>query len=238
MYGWRARIGLIVPANNTVIEPEFYRVAPSGVSIHTTRMMTEGSFTAEALIRMEKNAWRGVEELAAAGVDIIAYACLATSLAKGAEWSDKFIADIEKRTGLPATTASTATMDALRGRGVERVAVGTPYPENINDLLQPFLESHGFTVVSLRSLNIKGLLEVCRKPPEVAYRLGREVDVKEAEGVCLLGTDFRTMEVIEALEKDLDKPVITTNQALLWKTLILAGVRLTIGGYGTLLRQL
>ncbi len=236
MYGWRARIGLIMPANNTVMEPELYRIAPAGISLHFARLMVSGAFTTQTLVEMEKNAWRGVEELAAGGVDVLAYACLSTSLAKGIGWSETLIADIGKRTGHPATTAATATLDALKELGVKRVAVGTPYPHNINQLVKPFFESYGVAVVSSMNLNIEGLQEVCKQPPQVAYRLGRAVDTSEAEAICILATDFRTIEAIQPLEDDLGKPVVTTNQAVLWKTLRLAGVQPGLVGYGGLLK--
>lgn len=237
MYGWRARIGLVVPTNNTVIEPEFYKIAPPGISIHTTRIMTGSAFDAAGLIEMETNATRGVQELAAAGVDVIAYACLSTSLAKGLGWSEALIADIEKRTGLGATTAATATLEALKWMGIKKVALGTPYPNHIHQLVQPFLESHGFSIVSSRNLNIEGFLQVCQEAPEAAYRLGRAVDVPEAEGICILATDFRTMEIIDTLERDLGKPVVTTNQALFWKAIQLRRLGVSIAGHGALLHS-
>ena len=79
-YGWKARIGLIVPSTNTVNEPEFWRLAPPGVTIHTSRVLLLGQTTAESYIKMGQALDRAAEELATAEVDIIAYGCTSGSI--------------------------------------------------------------------------------------------------------------------------------------------------------------
>jgi arylmalonate decarboxylase len=74
-----------------------------------------------------------------------------------------------------------------------------------------------------------------RIPPNAIYGLARDADVGRAEGVCLLATDISTLDVVEMLERDLRKPVVTTNQAILWKVLELGGVRACIPHAGSLL---
>lgn len=236
MYGWRAKLGIIIPSNNTVLEPEFARMAPDGVSVHASRILTAGT-SPEAIVEMERNASRALRELNAGGVDVIAYACLATALVKGRGWAERFIEDACHEVKLPITTAVTATMDGLRVSGATRVAVASPYPDEIHRLLPPFFEQYGFQVVRSQNLDIKGALEVCRVPSSAAYRLAREVNSPEAQAICIVATDFQTVDIITALEQDLGKPVVTTNQALLWRSLELAGVGLAVTGYGRLLEQ-
>jgi len=233
MFGWRAKIGVVLPSNNTVLEPEWWSMAPSGVSIHSARILTSGT-TAEEIIEMERNALRAVSELKAGGVDSIAYACLATSLVKGVEWSRAFMDSVVKTSSLPTTTAASATVEALQALNVSRVALATPYPHEINDLLPRFLKVYGIEVVSIRNLNVSDVLAVCEIPAASAYKLAKEVDCPEAEAVVILATDFQTVSIIDPLEEDLGKPVVTTNQALLWRCLQLSGVRGPLG-YGVLL---
>ena len=177
-----------------------------------------------------------VDELAAGDMSVIAYACLATSLVKGPDWTTGFQKLIEDRTGRPALTAANATVEALHSRQVSKAALATPYPDHINRLVQPFFERAGIEIVSLQNTTVKDSLEVCRLPSSVAYRLAREADRDDADAVCILATDFRTIDVLDALERDLGKPVISTNQALLWRALGLAGVRGDVPGYGSLLK--
>ena len=84
MYGWRARLGLVIPANNTVIEPEFARMLPEGVTAFGAKIRSHG-LSAKGIERMVENSHRAVEELAVGDMSAFAYACLATSLVKGSE---------------------------------------------------------------------------------------------------------------------------------------------------------
>ncbi len=236
MYGWRAKLGVIIPSNNTILEPEFARMVPDGVSVHAARILTAGT-TPEAILEMERNASRALRELHAGAVDVIAYACLATALVKGPGWAERFIGEVVRDVELPATTAITATMDGLIALGATRVAVASPYPDEIHRLLPPFFEQHGIQVVRSQNLDIRDALEVCRVPSSTAYRLARQVNSPDAQGLCIVATDFQTVDIIAALECDLGKPVVTTNQALLWRALGLAGVGPAVTGYGRLFEQ-
>jgi maleate cis-trans isomerase len=236
MYGWRAKLGIIIPSNNTILEPEFARMVPEGVSVHAARILTAGT-SLEAIVEMERNASRALRELHAGGVDAIGYACMATALVKGPGWAERFIEEARRDAQLPTTTAVTATMDGLRACGATRVAVASPYPDGIHRLLPAFFEHYGLHVVRSRNLDIKDALEVCRVPSSAAYRLARAVDCSEAQAVCIVATDFQTVDIIAALEQDLRKPVVTTNQALLWQSLALAGIGPAVTGYGQLFAQ-
>src|SRR3989304_9537511 len=99
MYGWRGRIGVIVPSLNVPIEPEFNAMAPEGVSIHATRVLLEKG-TAEALRDMAGETERAAQLLATAGVDIIAYACTTGSLVGGPGWDQELIKRIESKTNI------------------------------------------------------------------------------------------------------------------------------------------
>ena len=68
MYGWRARIGAMIPTNNTVIEPEIAAMAPEGVTFHVTRMVSSrtGRGSVEGLLNLVKSVDRAAEELALA----------------------------------------------------------------------------------------------------------------------------------------------------------------------------
>lgn len=111
---------------------------------------------------------------------------------------------------------------ALRALEVERVAVGVPYVGELGERLREFLEGSGFKVVSLAALELpQGFATV---PAAEAYRLGRRVDTPDAEAVFIACTALHTLEVLEPLEADLRKPVVTANQATMWDALRLAGV--------------
>jgi len=166
---------------------------------------------------------------------LIVYACLATSLVMGSDWTRAFCQFVAKSTATPAIAASQATFDALRFLGVTRVALATPYPDRINDLLPPAFAEAGIEVVSLRNLEVENSLAVCRLEPSAAYAIARQADVGEAQAVCLLATDFRTIDILDPLERDLGKAVVSTNQALMWQAMATIGIGCRTAGYGSLL---
>lgn len=233
MLGWRAKVGVVLPTNNTILEPEFWGMLPDGVTSHAARIMATGT-DAESIETMERHSERAIGELAAGGMDAIAYGCLSTSLVKGPGWSERFESWVVEHTGIPATTAAMATIEALKAHGVRKVAIASPYPEKFGALLADFFPAYGIEVVANRSLGISDPMEVGKIPPGTVYRLAREVDTPKADAVCIVATDLETVSVIESLESDLGKPVVTTNQALVWKTLELAGVDGALSHFGSL----
>jgi len=239
VYGWRARIGLIVPSSNTTMEAEFWRMAPEGVSIHTSRVKLV-EVTPEALKLMAVEAARAAEELATAEVDVVVYGCTTGSLLEGPEWEEGLRRETRKRAGVEAVTTAQAVVEALKALGVKRVAVATPYIDELNARERAFLEKLGFTVVRIKGLGIVRNTDIGRQPPWVAYRLAKEV-AKEVgpsvDGVFISCTNFRTIEVIEPLEAELQLPVVSSNTASMWLALRSLGIRDRLS-YGRLLREL
>ena len=84
---------------------------------------------------------------------------------------------------------------------------------------------------------ILAMAEVPHRPPQEAYRLARSICRSETEVLVILATDFRTFEILDALEQDTGRPAISTNQALLWHALRTLGVTDRLPGLGTLLRE-
>lgn len=227
MYGWRGRIGLIVPSSNTTMEPEFWRMIPEGVSVHTSRVKLS-EVTPDALRRMASEAVRAAEELATAEVSTIVYGCTSGSLVEGVEWEEGLRKEIKDRVGVEVVTTAQAVVKALKSLGLRKIAVATPYTEEVNAREKAFLESSGFTVVNIRGLNIVKNVEIGRQPPWVAYRLAKEV-AREAgssiDGIFISCTNFRTAEIIEVLEEELQQPVISSNTTSLWLALRTIGIK-------------
>lgn len=234
IYGWRKKIGLVIPSNNTVIEPELWTMRPPGVTVHASRILSRGS-TPEAIRIMQADADRAIDELRAGELDVIAYACLATSLVMGHSWTEAVAEGIRTSTGCRATSAAAATLGALHALGVSRVAFATPYNDRINAFVGSYVEAGGITVTRLKNLVVARSLDLWKVPPAEVCDLARAVDSADAEAVCIVATDLPTAGVIEALEAELGKPVVTTNQAILWHSLQLAGVPDPVPGFGRLL---
>lgn len=233
MYGWKARIGLMIPSANTIIEPEFNAMKPEGISVHATRLMLRVA-TVEALERMAEDTERAARLLATAGVSIIAYGCTTGSLIRGLGWDQELIRRIESIAGVPATTTATAVLRAFKNLRINTVAIATPYSEELNRCEQTFFEAHGVRVVNMKGLELYG--ENMRGSSiETTFNLASEVNTPEAEAVFISCTNFKSITVIEELERNLQKPVFSSNTATMWDVLKRLGIREPIKGYGKLL---
>lgn len=229
MVDWKYQLGLIVPSWNTTMEYECCRMAPAGVSIHSSRIAhTDDSD--ESNLHMVEVAPAAAELLAHAKVNAICFGCTGASFIKTGI-DQEIIQEIETVTKTPTTTSSTAITEALSYLKIKSVAIASPYPEITNDRLTKFLMHSGFEVVSQKGLNVECPAFL---PPENAYRVAVDANSEKADGILISCTNFRTLEVIRQLEKDLGKPVISSNTASMWKLLQLAGVKEKVSGAGHL----
>jgi maleate isomerase len=223
MYGWRARLGLIVPSSNTTNEPEFYASLPEGVSLHTARMRLENT-TADELEGMAGEITRCADLLSTADIDVVAYGCTTGSLISGHGYDEKIESQLSAATGVPAVATAASIKRAFNVLDFDSVAIATPYINNLNEREQAFLEEAGYEVTTISGLEIGPNVEIGAQHPETAYREARAVDTSDADGVFLSCTNYRTFEAIKQLETDLGKPVVTSNQATLWDALRIVDV--------------
>ncbi len=237
-YGWRARIGMIVPGIvDETASKQFYRMAPAGVTLVKTslsvRDLTVDDVTT-ALARVEDAA----RELGRRNVDCVIIGGSPTVLIDG-YGSDKQLAErAERASGVRACAAQTAAVEAMSCLGMRRLAVATPFNDEFNARLKAFLEQSGFAVRCIRSLGVR-YQELMRIPLQAGYELGRRcfAEAADADGIYFPGAPFPIVDVIETLERELSTSVVTSLQASLWKGLALAGAVVPIHGFGRLLRD-
>jgi maleate cis-trans isomerase len=238
MIGFRARLGFLLPPGNPTIEPEMMALVPAGVSLHFHRMTARGTpgaldGQAERNRAMVASLDDSIEMLALVKPDIVVIAHTATSYDLGRDEEEALLARLARASGTRVTTAFAAVAAALERLGVKRVALGAPYSAETTDKGKAHLEAHGFAVVSHD--NLKGVSNIYDETAERAYRLARAVDRPEAEAVFLSGTGMPTLPVLEMLETDLQKPVISSNAAMMWLALRACRINQPIAGYGRLL---
>lgn len=243
MFGWRARIGVLLPPGNPTVEPELWSMLPAGVSLHFARLETPPSVgRAGEHEGMEERTRAYREGLAGPAtalgqvrpaVVILAHTASSYALGFG---KDQALADrISSLSGAPTLLAAHAVLAALRHLGVKRLALGTPYPESISRQGKAYWEAAGFDIAGYHRL--EDVKDIYAENEERAYLLARRADASGADAVLLSGTGLPTVAVLEMLERDLGKPVISSNQACLWHALRLAGVREAVPGFGRLLRE-
>lgn len=234
-FGWRLRLGMLLPSSNQIAEGEVPALLPPGVSLHTTRLKLAGSSPAELLAMTEK-VEEGAALLADAAVDLIVFHCTGVST-YDVEMDKRLKARIEKATGKPATATSEALVAAFKTLKVRKIVLVSPYPKDINEREVAFFGAHGITIVREHGLKLTTGAAFAAVEPGDWYRHVMANRDDGAEAYFLSCTTIRALPVIAALERDLGKPVVTSNQAMVWHALRKAGVRDRIEGYGRLLAE-
>ncbi len=235
MYGWRARLGIITPSSNIVTEPEYTLMTPDGVSCHYQKFEFTGGGVA-ALKNLKKLVPEATALIAHARPASVAMCCTGGSFAGGYGYDKLLIHKMESKSGgAPATTSSTAMIEAFKTLGVKKVSLAVPYLEEVAMAEKKFVEEHGIEVVNIKWLGLQDSIEIAGVPPEVVYNLACQVNEPETEAVFLSCIALHTVEIIETLEIDLQKPVVSSNQATMWHLLRLAHVNEKIEGFGRLL---
>lgn len=221
MYGWRAKIGLITPMSENA-EHAFHVYAPEGVSFASMKINFPGP-TPEGLIILTDQLEETAAKYKGYDLDLVVFGCTSGSCIKGVGWDQECINQIERASGIPGLTTSTAVLEALRALGTKKVAVITPYPDATNAAEKKFLEDNGFVVTNIIGMNMSQFKDKGMKFEDAdehfLYQHSVHMDLKGADTFFLSCMGLTTMEIIDELETALEVPVITSHQATLWSAL-------------------
>lgn len=234
----RAALGVIVLATDHTLEHEWRLMLTGlpGVGYYQSRLWNSASITPETLAEMERDLAYATKLIRPGErIDAMAYACTSGAMVIG---DDVVAARIhEERPGIPTTAPLAAAVAGLHALGTKRVALLTPYVDRINRMMRSYMEERGLSVPVMGSFNHENDNEVARIDAAslrgAVLELGRHPAV---DAVFVSCTSLRMVEQIEALEAELGKPVTSSNHALAWHTLRLAGYKEPIKGFGVLLR--
>ena len=208
----RAKIGLIIPSVNTYSEPQFNHYAPEGLGIHVARARVAGEWK-RPLPEMKGEIAGAAQLLSDAHPDVIVFHCTDTSMTQGPQGEGKILDIVKDATGIDAIATSRMVLDGLQTLGMKKVVLLTPYKSN--KAVIDYLNAAGIEVVSDVAMKLEASNFGSVTPQEWA-RLARENNKPEADGIFLSCTNTRQIEAIADIEKTLGKPVVNSNQAVLW----------------------
>jgi maleate isomerase len=210
---WR-RVGIIVPSSNTTVEADFVRALPAGVTVHAARMFLAET-TAEAERRMiHDHVPTAVTDLATLRPHVVAFACTSGGAVLGADGETTLIGNIASETGAPVVSTNDAVGKAIERQGTKRIAVLTPYVDELNQAIRAGLERRGLTVVHIAGLGITDNFGICNvTPSEIVAFAERELAGLSYDLVFVSCTNFRAVEARPLLIQRFGVPVVTSNQA-------------------------
>ncbi len=232
----RARIGIVVPSVNTVMEPWAQRLVPPDIGVHFSRMFIPDLISRETLVEMDRTeGMAGIRQIASARPHVIVYGCTASSIVQGLAYDQHLREEIQGKFKVPATTAAHAILQAARTLGARKVSLVSPYTAAVADAEHGYFQSAGMEVLSGAHLGISDGFRLADPTPDELFQLGRKGWSEGSDALIISCLNTRSHAVIADLEDALGKPVITSTQATLWHALRLADVADRIGHYGRLL---
>jgi maleate isomerase len=216
------RIGLIIPSSNRMVEQEMVRHLPPGFVAHIARLRMTGAHRVTIDELMPR-----VEETAATLIDarcgVVAFHCTANSTGEGLAGESKLLAALKHAGATQATTTATAIRHALEVLSARRIVLITPYSAHVTKEEAEFLNRAGFEVIYAQGLALKGSDEYCATPPPFWRDRAIEAARPDADTYLLSCANMSVFPVIAEIEQRLDRPVVTSNQAVIFHALSLLG---------------
>ncbi|QUS56533.1 arylmalonate decarboxylase [Pseudovibrio brasiliensis] len=230
----RGKVGFMLLATEQTIQDDMMRLRPDGVGFHFARVPIPDDISVDSLTDLGQDLSMAASTLLPDGsLNVVSYACTSGSLVLGEENVNR-----ELQLGVPnakPTSLITAVISALNHLRVKKLAVVTPYLDEINAQEKVYLEDVGFEVSSIKGLGLRKDSEMVRVPTQFIREFARRNDHEDAEAIFISCGALRSLDCVQALEDELGKPVICSNQALYWHVLDLLGIRARISGCGKLL---
>lgn len=231
----RPRLGLLVPATDHVSEIAFQdMLAGQAIEFLTNRVALANPITMENLARMIDDVTRATAALLPDGrIDAIAFSCTSGTVAVGPENVARSIH--AGRAGVPFTTPITAAVKACKQLGLKRIAVLTPYLDEVNEPIRRFIERNGIAVGAFGSFHLSTEPQIAAVPVDAIVAAGKALDGPGIDGIFVSCTGMVGHRALDALEAATGKPCLSSNQVQLWDALNLIGWTAPIRGFGSML---
>ena len=241
--GYRIKFGVIVPSTNTVVEADYNRMAPPGVTFHTGRMYIEQPLMDsderfEALLVQIRGSIRvAIRDVMTCQPDSLIMGMSSETFWGGVEGNAQFIERVKVQAGLHVTTGASACRAALERHGIRRIAVLSPYQPVADRQVTRYFEEAGFEVVGFQSLRCPTATSIAEVPEARLLPIVRDLNGPDAEAIVQIGTNLSMIRLADEAERWLGKPVLAINAVTLWHALRTNGIPDQMRGFGSLLRE-
>ena len=230
------KVGLLTLSTDLTIERDFYSICQKlPLDVFVNRIHNENPLTKENLLKMYEQIESITEKiLPEEKISTVAYACTSGTIAIG---EDKVKEKIQlAKPDCHVTTPITSAIKAFNKMNVKKIAVFTPYPESVNNTISEYLIKKNINVVSFSTFNLDLDVDFARIDPKYLSEVLTKLNTNDADALFVSCTALPALEILDEVEKKINKPVFSSNQTLIWDTIRSVGYKNSVTGYGKLLR--
>ena len=228
------RVGLIALASDFMIEKDFINVIKDKkIDFFVNRIECYNPLTKENLIKMSNKVTDVTKDiLPDQDLDCVVYGCTSGTIAAGHDTIEQKVKIAKPMAEV--STPSTAAIQALKKLNIKKVSIFTPYSKKLNDDVLDYFKSEGFTVTSNSYFDIQDDYDIGKVDQDYLYDVLSKIDLNGADALFVSCTALPVLEIIDKLEKKLNTTVLSSNQALIWDTLIKIKKNNSVEGFGKL----
>ena len=228
------RVGLIALASDFMIEKDFINVIKNRkIDFFVNRIECYNPLTKENLIKMANKVTEVTKDiLPDQDLDCVVYGCTSGTIAAGHDSIEKKVKVAKPMAKV--STPSTAAIKALKKLNIKKVSIFTPYSKKLNDDVLDYFKSEGFEITSNAYFDIQDDYDIGKVDQDYLYNVLSKIDLNGADALFVSCTALPVLEIIDKLEKKLNTIVLSSNQALIWDTLVKIKKNNSIEGFGKL----
>jgi len=231
------KVGLLALSTDLTIEKDFNSICHKlPIDIFVNRIHNKNPLTKENLLKMYEQIESITEKiLPGEKISTVAYACTSGTIAIG---EDRVKEKIQlAKPNCHVTTPITSAIKAFSKMNIKKIAVFTPYPESVNKTIFEYLTKKNINVMSFNSFNLNLDVDFARIDPKYLSDILINLNINDVDALFVSCTALPALEILDEVEKKINKPVFSSNQTLIWDTIRLAGYKSSVQGYGKLLRN-
>ena len=231
------KVGLIALSTDQTIEGDFYTICKNlPLDIFVNRIHNQNPLTKENLLKMQDDLELVTSKiLPDERINTIAYGCTSGTIAIGEDKVKEKI--LLAKQDCYVTTPVTSAIKAFKQMNVRKIALFTPYPDAVNKTILDYFTQKSIVVSSFTSLNLNLDSEIAQVDPNYILEISSKLEIKNADALFISCTALPVLDILDKLENKIQKPVLSSNQTLIWDTIRSVGCKSPIKGYGKLLEN-